>query len=414
MNLDLHSNCNKYVSVSEKNDTHFDFFLLQTKIKMGIKDLYKVINELAPTHIKPYHFEEFTGTRFAIDISIFLYKHIRTSDVWINSFILLLCNLKKYGIKPVCIFDGENKPIEKKKEQDKRREETKKMVIKLEQARQMRVLLQDDYIGTDKKLPEDIVKKCKELIGRRKMKYSISDYSSTANIVDMLTITIEKLARQSKPIGPEHTELAMNIVKMLGMPCIQYEGEAETLCAYLAINGYVDAVLTEDTDVLAYGTPIMVAFKDFKLTDEKLNLINLPALLDEMDLNQDEFRDLCILLSCDYNDRVKGFPPDGRKWKKPTPIGYKKAICMIQEYRNLENACEHIEDSTPLKYHRCRELFTIPKNVEYAIVPHNKQPNYEAIEQLLRSHRAYIDIEYIKSCWNPVEMVFMDESSEET
>ena len=102
----------------------------------------------------------------------------------------------------------------------------------------------------------------------------------------------------------------------MGLAYLQALGEAETLCAYLAIKGQVDAVLTEDTDVMAYGTPVMLAFKDLKVTDEQVYGLHHKNILKDLEMNHEEFRDLCILLSCDYNERVKGFVPDGRNRKK--------------------------------------------------------------------------------------------------
>ena len=90
---------------------------------MGINHLYQVIKLLCPDQLGSVDISELVGYKIAVDISIFLYKYVRSAGetVWMNIFILLLCTLKKYGIKAICIFDGPNPPIEKKKEQEKRR-----------------------------------------------------------------------------------------------------------------------------------------------------------------------------------------------------------------------------------------------------------------------------------------------------
>lgn len=380
---------------------------------MGIKDLYTVIKLVAPDHITSYHLSELTGTRFSVDISIFLYKYIRTAGDkgWMNMFILFLCSLKKHGIKAVCIFDGPNPPIEKRQEQQRRRAENARSIERLKECIRIRNKLQDEYFPLDTCPEPSLIDQCKKLISVRKGYPDATNYYDIGDVVDSLNSTIERLERQTLPITKKHKDAAFRIVKMFGLTAIEAEGEAETLCAYLAVKGLVDAVLTEDTDVLPYGTPLMVAYKDFKLRDEKVYVINLPELLDEMKMNQDEFRDLCILLSCDYNTRARGFPPDGRKRKKSVGIGVKGALCMIQEYRRLEEVCKHVEDPSCLKYRRCRELFTIPKDIPDGLVPYNKPVDYESLAKFLKDNSVTINIDYISKCCKPAELIFDSDSS---
>ena len=130
-------------------------------------------------------------------------------------------------------------------------------------------------------------------------------------------------------------------------------------------------------------------------------------------MNQEEFRDLCILLSCDYNKRIKGFPPDGKKRKKSVGIGAKHSITMIREYRRLEEVCKHVDDCTPLIYRRCRELFTVPEKIDDVIIPIYNPPNEKVLAELIKSFRLSIGMEYIKSCWKPTAIDFLDDSTEE-
>lgn len=381
---------------------------------MGIQDLYKIIKTHAKSQILTYYFHELSGLRLAVDISIFLYKYTRTTGTssWMNQFILLLCTLKSHGIKAVCIFDGPNPPPEKKREQERRIAQREISLDRLKGCQRMRKLIQEKYLPFDKTLKDDTIQECKSLIGVRKGYPDTTDYTNPQDIAESLTTVIDRLKKSTYAITDDDKSNAMKIVKMMGLSAIQADGEAETLCAYLAVKGLVDAVLTEDTDVLAYGTPLMLAFKDFKLQDKKLQGIFLPGLLEELDLSLEEFRDLCILLSCDYNERVRGFPPDGKTHKKPVSIGPTHAYAMIQEYRCLEEICKHVEDESPLIYERCRELFTVPEHIPQGLVPYNKPPDYEKLEQLIKKYNLTIKIPYIEKCYKPAEVIFGDDSSE--
>lgn len=374
---------------------------------MGIADFYPLISENCPEQLVVYHLSELCGIRVAVDISVFLYKYIRSAGPqrWINNFILLMCILKKNGIKAVCIFDGPNPPAEKALEQERRRRELQKAHDRLAECKRIRDVLLEEYVRDDIEPEEDLRKQCKALIGNRKG-VDVTNYFNPISIVDSLDEVIRKLEYQTLPITDDYKEMAKKIVGILGLGCFQADGEAETLCAYLAVKGHVDAVLTEDTDVMAYGTPFMLAFKDNKLGDEKVYGLHHASICDALELNTDEFRDLCILLSCDYNDRVKGFPPDGKKRKKAVGIGAKGAILMIQEYRTLEEVCNHVEDDKPLKYRRCRELLTVPDHIPWAIAPYNRPIDYEALDALIKEHKLTISLDYVKSCAKPAKIVF--------
>lgn len=382
---------------------------------MGIKDLYKVLKEECPDEIQKCRLSELSGISIAIDISVFLYKFIRSCgpEYWKNSFILLLCTLKKHGIKAVCVFDGPNPPKEKSVEQDRRRAESQKTIHRLKECRALRDLLWDDLIPNNETITEQMKKDAKALISLKRGKVDTTNYNNAADIHQALNITIEKLTKQTLPITKDFAEKAKEIIEKLGMAQFQASGEAETLCAYLAIKGHVHAVLTEDTDVLAYGTPCMLAFKDFKINEEQVYILNHASILEELELNVEEFRDLCILLSCDYNDRVKGFPPDGVKRKKPIAIGAKKAFLMIKEYRRLEEVIKYVEDPSPLKFRRCRELFTIPSDITEIVVPENRPVNFNELKEYFSENRINIDISFIEKIWAKPQIIIESDSEEE-
>lgn len=354
------------------------------------------------------------GYRIAIDISIFLYRFVRTAGPlgWLDMFISLLSCLKKHGIKVVCVFDGKNPPPEKKVEQDRRRAETQKIIAKSKECTRLLNMLQKDYI--DKHItspPEAIKEEVRKLIPRKRGLPDTINYTNCNDIVDGLKTTIHKFERQTLPITENYVIKAKEIIDIMGLAYFQADGEAEALCAYLAVKKEVDAVLTEDTDVLAHGTPLLLSCID--LRNEQVTYVDLNAILGELSLTMCEFRDLCILLSCDYNDRVKGYPPDGRSRKKPVGIGAVHALTMINEYRRLEEAEKYIVDADPLNYRRCRELFTPPKCIDFAVVPYNKPIDKVRLNKFLKENNSKIPYTYLLSTWKPAKLVFDGEHVEE-
>ena len=390
---------------------------------MGIKDLHKIMKGESPDYLVEYHYSELTGLRVAVDISVFLYKHIRTAgkEKWVDLFVLFLAGFKRHGVKMVCIFDGPNPPIEKKQEQEYRRSGTLRSVNRMKRCIEVRNKLQDEYLLDDVDIDPELMKECKMLISPQKGRIDPTNYYDVGDVIESFNKKIEDLDRQTMPITDEDREKAYEIVQALGLAAFKAEGEAEGLCASLAVHGEVDAVLTEDTDVLAYGTPFMLVFKqDKKFSDEKLYGIYLESVLEDMDMNIEEFRDLCILLRCDYNKHngsVQGYPPDGRKYKKPQNIGGVRALCMIREYRRLEQVCNHIVDPSPLIYRRCRELLSVPKKSESGgIIPYNKPLNINELVKHLPggkdSSSAKKMIEYVEKCYQPPTIIFNDDDEE--
>lgn len=330
-----------------------------------------------------------------------------------DNFVLFLCCLKKHSIKPVCIFDGPNPPLEKKQEQNRRRAEAAKKQEKINYGKTLLKTLQDKYLPDDKPLPANIIEDVKGVIGARRGKNVDSiNYDDIYDVIAGLKDALARQEKQNLPILPIYGEKAREIVECMGFAHFTAPGEAETLCASMCILGMVDGVLSEDTDVMAYGTPFLMSKID--LSAETVMVVSHEAILEAFGWTAEEFQDCCILLSCDYNDRVKGYPPDGRKYKKPVPIGAKKAVCMINEYRRLEKIEEYLEDADPLNYRRCRELFTAPDDLpDIAVLPYNGPILEDRLAEFIKINKVRVKMDYILAAWKPTEIHFHGSSVDE-
>jgi flap endonuclease-1 len=237
---------------------------------MGIKCLLKFINE-TPNLIQNVDNSKYKFKRIAIDISIFIYKiiiSVRNSGAdytnqkgEITSHILGLFNktieLLNYGIIPVYVFDGKPPNI-KNKTIENRKQIRKKALEKLEQA----ITIED------------------------KIKY----------------------LKRSSSISKEQWEQCKELLDLMGVPYINAPEEADSQCAYLSKVGLVDGVLTEDMDILTFGSTKIIR----NLTSHNISTteINLNNLLSHLKLNQDEFIDFCILLGCDYCQGISEYKPN--------------------------------------------------------------------------------------------------------
>ncbi|EOB14980.1 Flap endonuclease 1-B [Nosema bombycis CQ1] len=114
----------------------------------------------------------------------------------------------------------------------------------------------------------------------------------------------------------------------MGIPFLVAPSEAEAFCSFLCLKNHVDYVATEDMDALTFGAPLVL--RNFTAGQSKKVPVleyNLSQILKDLNLNMNEFIDLCILLGCDYCDTLKG-------------VGLKKALGLIKKYRTIEKIIE--------------------------------------------------------------------------
>jgi len=269
---------------------------------MGIKCLLKFINE-TPELIKTVDKASLKNKKIAIDISIIIYRiiiSVRNSGAdftnqkgEITSHILGLFNktteLLQMGIIPVYIFDGKPPSI-KIKTIEARKLIRKKALEKMELA-----------------LTED-----------EKIKYF----------------------KRSSQITKEQWDQCRDLLDLMGVPYINAPEEADSQCAYLAKMGFVDAVLTEDMDILTFGSPKIIR----NLTSHKIETseIILQDILDKLELNYEQFVEFCILLGSDYCSGIRDVK---------TRIIYDYYL----KYKNLEDTLKAIK----------KDNINIPDEINY-------------------------------------------------
>jgi len=130
-------------------------------------------------------------------------------------------------------------------------------------------------------------------------------------------------------IGKKELNECRELLDMMGIPYINAPEEADSQCAYLAKEGLVDAVYSDDMDILTFGSPIII--KNLISLKNKPIELNLNSILEKLNLSYDEFIDFCILLGCDYSNGISN-------------INYN----IIYEYylrnRNIESTLKNLKE----------------------------------------------------------------------
>nr|XP_015212605.1 PREDICTED: flap endonuclease 1 [Lepisosteus oculatus] len=165
------------------------------------------------------------------------------------------------------------------------------------------------------------------------------------------------------------------LLQLLGVPFLQAPNEAEALCAQLVKCGRVHAVASEDMDTMPFGGLLLLRQLNAKKSGEVVEY-SLPKLLEILGLTHEQFVDLCILLGCDFCEKIRG-------------LGPRKALDLIQKHKTIENIILQIgaeTDRIPMSwnYQEVRSLFLNPEVGDLLTHPFNwTEPDEEGLVKLL-------------------------------
>jgi flap endonuclease-1 len=356
---------------------------------MGINSLNKFLKNNCPEIYEEIHISEYSFKKVAIDISIYLCKFKATcGDKWLSAFINLVSCLRKNEVHCIIVYDG-GAPPEKdaeRKERADQRAKLEKKVYKLEEA-----MDKFHLSGEIDQVLIDLYKKRKKGdCPPRLMKRSNDE-------VDMgfVEIAVTKMRSQILDISPEDFKKTKELFDILKVPYLDAPLEAETTCADLCKRGLVDAVLSEDTDVLAYGCPVFLS--KINTSDGTCTIIKYPELLEGLKLSSDEFLDLCIMCGCDYNKNI-------------FRVGPEKAYKYIQKYSTIEGISANTKlDISILNHVRGRELFRDYEQVKNKI-KYCGTPDFQKLEEFLFKYNIRCGVEGLKKSFiNQNTIVFIDE-----
>ena len=355
---------------------------------MGIANLNNFLRNNCPQIYEQIHISEYSYKKIAIDISLYLCKFKTVcGDRWLSAFINLIACLRKNEVHCVFIYDSGCVP-EKEPERRERalqREKLKEKVFKLEEALQKFHLTGEiDQLLIDLN-DKKMNKPPKSLLSKKEQSINM----------DFIEDCIIKMKSQIIEISPKDYKLTKELFKILNVPYYHAPLEAETTCSDLCKRGLVDAVLSEDTDVLAYGCPVFLS--KINSTDGTCIRIKYPHMLDALSLQTHEFLDLCIMCGTDYNKNIY-------------KIGPEKSYKYLQKHSTIEN----ISTSNPnidisiLNHIRIRQLFREYQELDVKI-PYCGMPDFQELTEFIFKNNIKYSMEAIKRCFINQIIIFEEE-----
>lgn len=232
---------------------------------MGILNLLPNLKSIThETHISAY-----SGQRVAIDMYVWIHQALYICAIEVftkNDFTPLISVIEKrinvflsYGIDLLLVFDGDQLPS--KLSIEKTREANREKCIKEAQ----------EYLAN----------------GNR---YAANN-----------------LFARGIDVTPEMAHAVIKMAREKGIECIVAPYEADSQLAYLSKIGYVDVVVTVDSDLLAFGAKRVLFKMDNDFHGEEICLADLPqnTQMNFKGWTHDMFLTCCILAGCDYLENLK-------------------------------------------------------------------------------------------------------------
>eukprot|EP00850_Spirogloea_muscicola_P004486 SM000019S05030 [mRNA] locus=s19:514785:519016:- [translate_table: standard] len=250
---------------------------------MGISGLLPIFKSIStPTHVR-----EYAGKKAAVDTYSWLHKGAfgcsdalckgQPTDRYVDYCMQRVDLLLHSGVTPVMVFDGGLLPA--KAEQEARRQKSRKE--HLDRAR---------------------------------------DHELAGN-----TAAAFVCYQKAVDITPDIAHNLIKVLKQRGIKFIVAPYEADAQLAYLALQGLVEVVITEDSDLLAYGCP-KVLFKMDK-TGQGLEIqysqIVRASELNFTNFTHQMFLETCILSGCDYLSSLQG-------------MGVKRAHGLMRRFKSYD------------------------------------------------------------------------------
>ncbi|KAK4786634.1 hypothetical protein SAY86_010467 [Trapa natans] len=260
---------------------------------MGIQGLLPELKSI----MQPIHIKELEGCSVAVDTYSWLHKGAlscckelckglptnRHVDYCMHKVNLL----RHYGVKPILVFDGGFLPMKIEQENKRARSRKENLARAIEH----------------------------ELNGN-----SYASYEFYKKAVD---------------ISPSIAHQLIQVLKKENIYYVVAPYEADAQMTFLALTKQVDAVITEDSDLIPFGCPRIIYKMDKYGQGVEFRYSNLHQNRDMSftGFSKQMVLEMCILSGCDYLQSMPG-------------MGLKKAHQLIKKFKTYDKVIKHLKYNT--------------------------------------------------------------------
>ena len=230
---------------------------------MGIQHLNQFLKKNAASGIRIMSFKDLSGKKIAVDTYIYMYRYAIEGNL-IECMYTLLSLFRYYNITPIFIFDG--KPPPEKSEVLLKRRKNRKDAY--EEYDKLQNSLSNGQEGMEDTEKSDIVER------------------------------MNSLKKKFVHINKNDICRVKQLIESYGACHYTATGEADELCAWLAVNDKVWGIMSEDMDMFAYGCPNIIRY--VSLLKQTCVWYDLKTILNQLGFTQRDLREICVLSGTDY------------------------------------------------------------------------------------------------------------------
>lgn len=321
---------------------------------MGIKSLDSIIRNHAGRSISKSSLLKIRNSRVVVDISGIIYKYIlggKNNVDYIKKFKYFHNKFVKYNITAIYIFDGKA-PKEKENIIKTRKEKIDKFKNELD------ICYQDlnnlpNKLNNCTTFNNYIINKYFEKNEKPR------NYLVKSLVIDKINISIKRNISKTRYMNKDKITELKDFMKENKILYYQSDIEADNICSAFVKKSIANYCISDDTDMFIYGCPNVI--RNINFYNEEIDIYNLDTMLTTLSIDFPQFKDLCILLGCDYLPRTIGVSPSN-------------ILNIIKKYKTIENINNNIDYINENevkktiymndieKYNNTREIFSCDNN----------------------------------------------------
>ncbi len=263
----------------------------------------------------------------------------------LSSALRYTSNWLEIGITPVWVLDGPA-PVEKNGKQVKRRETRARAT---ERFNQLKEEIDESGDQNEEEPVGDWIMD-EELQSKEEQRRKAISYR-----------------QQENGLNPRWVSELRDLLLSTGVPTVQALTEGEKVACLLWHEGKVDAVVSNDTDTLAYQCRRVITRGVFSSEKSMMPMYDLDYIQAQLGLTPVQFLDFCIACGCDYNTNIP-------------KIGPVKVHELIRAHGSIDAFPSMYKkipmDVSVLNHVRCRELFSISPSEPLIRAEKSSSPPY--------------------------------------
>ncbi|XAR63945.1 Exodeoxyribonuclease I [Bertholletia excelsa] len=261
---------------------------------MGIKDLLRFMKP----HVEPIHIKKYAGKRVGIDAYSWLHKgaYSCSMEICLNTegekkfqylkyFMHRINLLRHYNITPVVVFDGASIPCKAATENERTRHREANRDLAMAKLKEGNFRAASDLFQRAVNVTPSMAHQLIQVLRSENVDFVVAPYEADAQLAYLSSLESEK-------------------------------------------DG-ITAVISEDSDLLAYGCPAVIFKMDRYGNGEEIVLHkafdSVTCVPSFQNFDMVLFTGMCVLAGCDFLPSVPG-------------IGISKAYSLVSKYRNLDRA----------------------------------------------------------------------------